>query len=182
MPTCGLCKEDFPNRVKIDGVSQNFQRRRFCLKCLPFRSGNRYESVEALAAARQDKKFCKKCRKARPLGAFYPKASGADRGRFAYCKKCERRRKNEANDRLKAEAVAYKGGKCCVCGYARCTGAMAFHHIDPAEKDFGIATRMGANGLTDALRRELDKCALVCGNCHAELHAGIVQFDFADVM
>ena len=70
---------------------------------------------------------------------------------------------------LKAQAVAYKGGKCSRCGYARCLGALTFHHYD-GTKEFGI----GAKGHTRSwaeVRSELDKCVLVCANCHAEIHA-----------
>ncbi len=71
--------------------------------------------------------------------------------------------------KLKQMAVDYKGGKCSRCGYKKCLRAMEFHHIDPSEKDFGIS----ANGYTlswETIKRELDKCILVCSNCHAEIH------------
>lgn len=28
-------------------------------------------------------------------------------------------------------AIAYKGGKCQICGYDKCVGALEFHHLDP---------------------------------------------------
>lgn len=37
-------------------------------------------------------------------------------------------------------AVAYKGGKCQCCGYNKYIGALKFHHVDPAQKDFGISS------------------------------------------
>lgn len=46
---------------------------------------------------------------------------------------------------------------------------MEFHHIDPREKDFTISKRMTT---FEAIRKELDKCALVCANCHREIHDG----------
>lgn len=72
--------------------------------------------------------------------------------------------------RLKQMAIAYRGGKCERCGYAKCETALAFHRLDPASKDFSIS----ADGITrswEKVRKELDKCALVCANCHAEIHA-----------
>jgi hypothetical protein len=63
--------------------------------------------------------------------------------------------------------VEYKGGGCYLCGYDRCLRALDFHHLDPATKRFTIAgghTRSWAS-----LRTELDKCMLVCSNCHIEL-------------
>lgn len=72
--------------------------------------------------------------------------------------------------RLKRKCVEYKGNKCNICSYDRCIQALEFHHRDPAEKDFAI----GANGVTRAWSKvmvELDKCDLLCANCHRETHA-----------
>ena len=70
---------------------------------------------------------------------------------------------------LKEKAVEYKGGCCEKCGYNKYIGALEFHHLDPNEKDFGIAS----NGITrswEILKKELDQCILVCSNCHREIH------------
>jgi 5-methylcytosine-specific restriction endonuclease McrA len=80
------------------------------------------------------------------------------------------RRYNASQRRLflKERAIEYKGGKCQICGYNRCTSAMVFHHTNPAEKDFNISERQGWKSVV----AELDKCELLCSNCHAEVHAG----------
>lgn len=70
-------------------------------------------------------------------------------------------------------AVAYKGGKCQVCGYNKCVGALEFHHINSEEKDFGVSAK-GYTRSWDKVREEIDKCVLVCANCHREIHAGII--------
>lgn len=75
---------------------------------------------------------------------------------------------------LKLQALDYKGGHCQVCDYYKCPAALEFHHLDPKQKDFGI----GAKGHTrswEKVKSELDKCILVCSNCHHEIHAGQVQ-------
>ena len=74
----------------------------------------------------------------------------------------------------KQKAVDYKGGKCQICGYNRCIRALKFHHVDPATKEFAISGA-GSTRSWEKLRAELDKCVLVCGNCHDEIHAGIVD-------
>ena len=89
-------------------------------------------------------------------------------------KYCSRKCKNKsAVDRfrknLKRRAVDYKGGKCVRCSYSRCLAALEFHHVEPEHKDFAI----GSGGHTrswERVRQELDKCILVCSNCHAEIH------------
>jgi hypothetical protein len=72
--------------------------------------------------------------------------------------------------RQKLKAIEYKGGSCIRCGYNTCVSALEFHHRDPTQKDFPI----GGNGSTRAWAKveiELDKCDLVCANCHREIHA-----------
>ena len=61
-----------------------------------------------------------------------------------------------------------------MCGYNRCPGALEFHHMDPTKKDFSISV----DGMTRAwskVKDELEKCVLVCANCHREIHAGVTQ-------
>ena len=75
----------------------------------------------------------------------------------------------ERRKKLKEMAIEYKGGKCSKCGYNKCVNALEFHHIDPSKKDFGI----GNNGHTRSWNKtkiELDKCIIVCANCHREIH------------
>lgn len=76
-------------------------------------------------------------------------------------------------ERLKVLAVEYRGGSCVLCGYARCVGSMHFHHLDPGLKEFRISS--GHTMSWARLVVELDKCALVCANCHGEIHAGMVS-------
>lgn len=70
--------------------------------------------------------------------------------------------------RIKAKAVEYKGGCCQICEYDRSNSALEFHHIDPNEKDFGISSY--TNLSWGKIKDELDKCILVCANCHREIH------------
>ena len=73
--------------------------------------------------------------------------------------------------KLKARAIEYKGGKCSLCGYNRCNAALEFHHLDPKQKGFGLS-RSGITRSWDSIRHELDKCVLICANCHREVEAG----------
>ena len=55
-------------------------------------------------------------------------------------------------------------------GYDKCIEALAFHHLDPMEKDFNIG---GKSWAIETLKKEADKCILVCHNCHTEIHQGL---------
>ena len=74
--------------------------------------------------------------------------------------------------RTKKKLIEYKGGKCELCGYNKCDSALQFHHKDPTEKDFSIS---GRSLSFDRLKEEVDKCMLVCSNCHAEIHENILK-------
>lgn len=71
---------------------------------------------------------------------------------------------------LRLKSLEYKGNRCEICGYSRCNDALEFHHIEKDKKDFGISMR-GYTRSWVKVRQEIDKCLLVCANCHRELHA-----------
>ena len=79
--------------------------------------------------------------------------------------------------RTKERAVEYKGGKCIICGYDKCIKAFDFHHLDPEKKDFTIGSNSSISW--DRLKLEIDKCILVCSNCHREIHAGYTNWTVA---
>lgn len=71
--------------------------------------------------------------------------------------------------KLKQLSVDYKGGCCERCGYKKSLSALEFHHLDPNEKDFSIS-KNGDTKSWERIKKELDKCILVCANCHREIH------------
>ena len=76
---------------------------------------------------------------------------------------------NRRRFKIKEKAVDYKGGCCEECGYSKCLQALDFHHLDQTKKDFVIS---GAHARSwQAIKEELDKCRLLCANCHREVHA-----------
>jgi transposase len=74
--------------------------------------------------------------------------------------------------KTKKKLIEYKGGKCELCGYSKCERALEFHHTNPNEKDFSIS---GRSLSFDKLKNEVDKCMLVCSNCHSEIHDGLIK-------
>lgn len=79
----------------------------------------------------------------------------------------KKRRRN-----LKLMAIERKGGKCEKCGYKKYYGALEFHHRDPAKKKFDLSTK-GLTRSWDRIRKEVNKCLLLCANCHRETHESI---------
>ena len=70
----------------------------------------------------------------------------------------------------KLELVELLGGKCQACGYSKNLAALQFHHLNPNEKQFKLGHRMLSNRSWDAILKEVQKCILLCANCHAEEH------------
>lgn len=85
------------------------------------------------------------------------------------CCKCQTEAVSKRRAKVKAMALEYKGGKCSQCGYDKCTSALEFHHNDPSVKEFGIGFK-GETRSWERTKRELDKCVLLCANCHREAH------------
>lgn len=73
---------------------------------------------------------------------------------------------NVKHRKIKAYLVEYKGGKCELCGYNKCIDALHFHHPDD-NKEFGISATFHS---IEDYKKEVDKCRLLCSNCHAEEH------------
>ena len=93
----------------------------------------------------------------------------------SYCKECSNVQTLTRQRNLKKDAINYKGGKCVSCGYNKCQGALEFHHIDPNEKDFTIAHVRHTS--FEKIKEELDKCILLCSNCHREIHSYLIKYD-----
>ncbi|NQU16442.1 MAG: HNH endonuclease [Candidatus Saganbacteria bacterium] len=77
---------------------------------------------------------------------------------------------------LKQKAVEYKGGKCQICGYNKFVAALEFHHLNETKKSFGISVD-GSTRSWDRIRKEIEKCILVCANCHRAIHASILKIE-----
>lgn len=105
------------------------------------------------------------------------KETGISSGTVFKYVKCDKNKKSSSisksdlvinwRKRKKLDLVEYKGGKCEICGYSKSINALQFHHKNKEEKDFSIS---GKSLSFDKLKKEVDKCILVCANCHIEIH------------
>jgi hypothetical protein len=135
---------------------QTDKHRKHCYSCIPFGRTIKQDN-------RQGDLVCADCK--RPY--YFSRKGGCTRQRCAACQV------NRHKKKRKAAAIEYKGGKCQLCGYVKCTRALVFHHIDDATKEFSIG---GSHTRSwDSIKVELDQCALFCANCHAEVHEGLVS-------
>jgi hypothetical protein len=85
-----------------------------------------------------------------------------------YCKKCFCKLYKKTRTDYKQKAIDYKGGKCINCGYNKNPTALEFHHTDSNKKEFNPS---GMHNISwEEATNELDKCILLCSNCHREEH------------
>ena len=106
---------------------------------------------------------CSKCGETNPE-KFYGHAKQT-------CAKCHNKKNIGRNNRL--IAVELLGGKCLECGFDKHSCALDIHHLDPSIKDKSFRN-MRSWG-KDRILKEIESCVLLCRNCHALVHAGIVQ-------
>lgn len=159
MPACKHCGVHFPSRLVIKNKLQA-HKRKYCLECLPVGKNKRPLHVRNSTVDRGDTVVCG-CGRV----YIYEKSRGHAK---TNCNSCA---VNSRRFSVKKRAVEYKGGNCERCGYSRCLSALQFHHIDPSKKDFSPG---GNHSVAwSRMQLELDKCALLCSNCHIEVHAEI---------
>lgn len=158
MPVCRSCSQYFPFRVTINGKQHNLRNRTLCFQCNPFKSGLRGGKTPR---GNTSNCICDRCGK----GYVFRARCGYTR------KKCSSCSTNIRRKQRRQQAVEYKGGQCVRCGYNRSLAAFDFHHRDETTKVFEInGNYTRAWGV---LKAELDKCDLLCSNCHREIHDGL---------
>lgn len=69
--------------------------------------------------------------------------------------------------------LGFKG--CAICGYNKYIGALDFHHLNPDEKEYAPAAIM--HHQYQKVKAEIEKCIVLCSNCHREVHAGIIKLE-----
>jgi 5-methylcytosine-specific restriction endonuclease McrA len=88
------------------------------------------------------------------------------------CLKCNSHANTTKNRSFKQRIVDIAGGKCAICSYDSYIGALEFHHIDPSNKGFELNTNSRSRKWSQVLA-EIEKCVLLCSNCHKEVHDGM---------
>ena len=126
-----------------------------------------------------EKKKCLKCEEEKAVKDYwYNKKRKAYNG---VCKSCYKIKNNKTRLARKIKLVKMKGGKCHICGYSRNLAAFDFHHVKERGFKRGVSLA-NSNGISmENLIKELDKCILLCRNCHSETHYPLMEItDFDD--
>lgn len=117
-----------------------------------------HESCRNIGLKGKQPCLCRKCESVRSM--FYQRRRQALRG-------------TSLKQDNKRKAVEYKGRRCSVCGLVHlCDAVYEFHHLDPTNKKVSKAGNVVGSQCWAKLKAELDKCVILCANCHRVLHYG----------
>ena len=115
-------------------------------------------------------KLCVYCSKVKPINEI------SNKGKSKKCKECYNKIQYNRNHSLKHELIQYRGGKCIRCEN-NSIHVLHFHHLNPKEKLFTIGDYYHGvkkkGYILEDVKTEIDKCVILCANCHCEYHGGM---------
>lgn len=149
MKICITCNNSFPHKVQFGKKIHLSGNRSRCYNCSPIRSrnGNNIHNVPNNISLEEQKK----------INTLKIQRRGQQKLR-------------ESRNNRKAELVKLKGGCCQKCGYNKCLASLCFHHRNSQEKLFNIDRTVLNQYKWERILEEVNKCDLLCSNCHNELH------------
>ena len=129
-------------------------------------------------------KSCSICKESKGSASFYKNRAMKD-GLQSYCKDCSLSRRikyykanksyyknknkeqqSKARDYLK---VKKQSSKCSKCSESRWY-VLDFHHKEANKKLEGLSAMVMRGYSLENIQKEIEKCVLLCANCHRELH------------
>lgn len=122
-------------------------------------------------------KQCKICFVGKPFSEFYTngKTPNGSQKYKPSCMKCEEGSRRAFVEEKRKIIKEMFGESCAICGYSKCFAALEFHHVNPSDKENTPAKLINNFSSIERMIRELEKCIMVCANCHREIHhAGVV--------
>lgn len=138
----------------------------------------------------ENSKECKCCKKVKSFSDFNRSRSRKDKLR-SYCKECEREHAREfyqnnpgpykarakehkklLKEYLQNFSDNYKVEKGCYFCKEKTLCVLDYHHVEKGKP----VTRQISNSYV-AFERELNKCIVVCANCHRKIHHGMLKAD-----
>lgn len=127
-------------------------------------------------------KTCTKCKieYGNPEQFFSKKRNGLD----SECKECNKKyyKLHYIKNKSKYKANAKRSKKkfqdefrvykrtlsCCICDENH-PACLQFHHVNPEDKTYEVSFLL-SNGNSGKIWKEIEKCVVMCANCHAKKH------------
>lgn len=157
---CPNCNQSVPKYVWKNGKKINCQNRRYCFDCSPLGSHN-----TRVLEVSENTKECPDC-------------LDLHNQRNKRCFRCYFHRRKR---RIRQKIEQIVGYSCWICGYDKCKRNIHFHHVNEETKSFGLTARE-LMLKWDRIWPEMQKCIVLCGNCHGEVHEGIISEEEVKVL
>lgn len=160
MNICLKCGDQFKNRVIINGSEKTLNKRKYCLTCSPFGAKNT-RRLHLPIRDENSKKQCPNCGR-----------------KFKWTKNnvCSTCRTFDRREKQRIKAIDYCGGRCVNCEVSD-YDVLTFHHRDQNTKKFNLCQSWQKSW--NVIKEEIEKCDLLCANCHMKLHRKEKYFDTA---
>jgi hypothetical protein len=163
MPICKICGDQFSgiskdeNGKRIDG-----RKRVYCFKCNPKGCRNFWggKPISKKINGKRDRTYYKSEKICVVCGKKYISATNL---------KCSNCINKKVRKERKEKAYQILGSKCSICGYDKCSDALDIHHKNKDDKKLTFSSSWGIKW--EDIKKELEKCILLCCRCHRELHA-----------
>jgi hypothetical protein len=122
---------------------------------------------------------CARCNDIKSKNSFHKEDDRISRtGTRRICKDCVAKNRRNKWLRTKTKYTEILGGKCQKCGFCEFLSPLQFHHVLDNEKEHTLSIIMMRESRTQDVIAELDKCCLLCSNCHDAFHASELDLKF----
>ena len=125
----------------------------------------------------QGKQRCQTCNDIKEVECF-PKTKKSRSGKRRHCISCDQTRQRDFRRKRKQEIVDKAGGFCQNCGFDKHLSPLQFHHVTKP-KLFNPSVGSRKSYSLVEITTEIDKCCLLCSNCHDAFHGGELELQFA---
>lgn len=114
-------------------------------------------------------KICTKCGKELSIEEFNwrDKSKGTRRSECKYCHSNYMKKQYQYKKNIFEQQKAQQ--TCVKCGESR-GYVLDFHHLDPSKKEETVARMTSNKYNVEDIQKEVDKCIVLCANCHREFH------------
>lgn len=172
-----VCKETFSSKVLLGATIKELQEEFGISKSTVMARKKEWDLLgKSPNSLKRDPepgtKICKGCGLELPLDSF-PSNGYTPKGTKKYRSKCgscttKERKSIKISKILEILNKNNKKLECIKCGYNKNYAALCFHHLDPSTKEFSISE--ASNLSQEKLEIEINKCDVLCHNCHMEEH------------
>ena len=175
---CSKCKEDKSISQFNKHKGKKFGVRGYCKACQAESEKVYRSKLKDTTVSLPEFKICNSCGLTKSKDDFWKRGRSPDGLRW-FCKSCCANTPEYIEKTYRATKrnfVVLAGGCCQRCGYQEFLPGLTFHHINRKEKGGPVSSLTYGN--FEVARQEIDKCILLCSNCHLAFERGYWQAEF----